>query len=359
MTDDSADTGTELRKRYAGSRILLVEDNEISCEVVRGLLGGVGLRVETAENGKVAIEKLRSSEYELVLMDVQMPVMDGLEATRQIRAIEGKAELPILAMTADTSEGDREASAAAGMDDFIAKPIDPDHVFEKLLRWLPKRSDNKQSISVPSSTAVNEKTADDVDDRLVSIEGLDVKTGLRNMRGDVDAYLRLLHQFDRTHRNDMEKLKQKFENGDHEDARRIAHTIKGTAATLGLKPLHESAKQLEGRIREKQAAGNDDISELVKAVSEKQLSLHETLPAIEEQAPTDENVITDPLAVFQVIEQLARLLREGDTSANEFYLENELMLRDAYGELAEKIGEQIELFDYIKALDIIESGDFR
>ncbi len=136
--------------------VLLVDDNDINREIARELLEDAGLAVDEAEHGLSAVQRAQDKDYALILMDVKMPVMDGLEAARRIRQLPGYADVPILAMTAEAFVEDERLCRSAGMNDFIPKPVDPDALFATLLRWLSRRSTAKHPNSTSSGSSVHE-----------------------------------------------------------------------------------------------------------------------------------------------------------------------------------------------------------
>jgi PAS domain S-box-containing protein len=240
-----------LLAQLRGRRVLLVEDNPINQEVALDLLGEVGIRADLAGDGREALEKAGRKDYELILMDVQMPIMDGLAATAAIRRLTAHATTPILAMTASVFSEDHDQCLAAGMNDLVPKPVDPDALFAALARWLPARQ------AVSAFVAAASAETDDIDgasEALAGIDGLDVAAGLVSVRGKVSTYLRLLRKFAKAHADDMRNLREHYQSGDLEAAQRDAHTLKGLAATLGAPALRDAAAALEAALREGDAS---------------------------------------------------------------------------------------------------------
>ncbi|WP_051243136.1 PAS domain S-box protein [Azohydromonas australica] len=257
-TPQLAAAEAELRLHHAGARLLLAEDNFVNREVAQELLHGAGLEVDVAEDGREALEKLQRQHYDLVLMDVQMPVMDGLEATRALRARPEFAALPVLAMTANAFDEDRAACLAAGMDDFVAKPVDPESMYATLLKWLPG---GRRAAAVPAAAPVVAEPAvptapppaeaqGDLLARLALHPGVDVAAALSNLPGLEHRYESLLHVFAEHHGEDARKLQAHLARGEQRGAMLVAHSLKGVAATLGATELAAAARALETRLRE-------------------------------------------------------------------------------------------------------------
>jgi len=231
----------------AGAKILLVEDNELNQLVAIELLNEGGFVVDVAENGEIAIEMVKKNEYDLVLMDMQMPVLDGLEATRRIRSDERFAELAIIAMTANVMAGDRERCITAGMNDHLAKPIEPDHLFEMLKLWIPPKNNIEDSVP---SIATNDNDFFPEPELKISVSGLDVELGLKRVLGKKKSYLNILKKFISGQKSTIEELNQAISDSDYNSAERLVHTLKGVAGNIGAMEIRNSAIILETALHE-------------------------------------------------------------------------------------------------------------
>ena len=356
-SSEQIDVEMELCTYYSGSRILLVEDNPINREVALELLNSVGLSMTTAENGREAVELVRDKAYDLILMDVQMPEMDGLEATQIIRSMDGYADMPILAMTANVFEEDRQACLKAGMNDFVAKPVDPENLFLTVSKWLPKRTISTPSTSPsPVSSTRTTRHENTLLSQLSVVEGIDVNAGLRNMGGDSTAYLRLLRLFDTIHGHDMHKLKVFLAEGKTEDAHRIVHSFKGAAGTMGLIQLQNISIALAEELRNN--AGNevtDEINSLINEIITKQNYFHHALTQIAELDKFEDKQEREQTDIQESIDRLKKLLAMDDTAANVLFSKSETQLKQTYGAVVEDLRHHIEAFDYPRALKTLKS----
>jgi PAS domain S-box-containing protein len=228
-----------------GARVLLVEDNLLNQEVACALLEETGIQVDVAANGQIAVELLQNQHphYDLVLMDMQMPIMDGLHATRCLRADPRFATLPIIAMTANALEADRQRCLQAGMNEHLAKPMEPERLWQVLQHWIAPRYPNGTGLSAAVSSTLA-PTAPPVA-LPPPIDGLDMALGLHHASGKQALYAHLLQRFASQHADSASVLRASLAQNDHHSARHLAHNLRGLAATLGASALSASAAALE------------------------------------------------------------------------------------------------------------------
>jgi len=337
------------------ARALVVEDNEFNQQVAVELLQAMGLEVELADNGAIGLERVQQSDFDIVLMDMLMPVMDGLEATRAIRKLPGRQQLPILALTANAMAEDRERCLSAGMNDHIAKPIDPDDLRDKLLKWLkPVEPDEKRLVAPAEPSAETQKAPPDLTlgSHWSGIEGLDTGRGLRMAMGRASLYLDLLSRFVKGQRGVPGKIALAIEAELWEEARRLAHTLKGVAGQIGAEPIRAAAQLLEHACIEPRnmAVVRSALGELDRLLEPLAAAIAEHLAASQPQAPPETAVRADAADWPRVRETLSGLLEDDDAASLHYLNEHRDLFKAELGERFEEVAGAVGNFDFSTAL---------
>jgi two-component system, sensor histidine kinase and response regulator len=340
-----------------GARVLAVDDNEINLQVAQELLQDVGVLVQTAGDGEQAVQKVRDAEFDLVLMDMQMPVMDGLAATRAIRQLPDRASLPIVAMTANAMDQDRQRCIDAGMNDFLSKPIDPDRLLEMLATWIKPRISATVGAGDTTSTAPPSDIRSATTQAWSGIDGLDAAAGLRRVSGKEPTYRTLLAKFVSGQRDALRAIDAAMAGEDLPLAERMAHSLKGVAGNLGAHQVQGLAANLEAAIRQ-----GVPRAQLHPQLTELGFVLAQLLDAINarmgEAAHAQESMPSalDQLALSSVRRQMAELLRGGDPAAQELAQSHAAALRQAMGQAWPGFDKALTQFDFEQALQVLEES---
>ena len=290
-----------------GAWLLLVEDNEVNQEVAQHILNDAGIRVDIASNGAIALAKIEENAYDGVLMDCQMPVMDGYQATRKLRQDPRYSDLPVIAMTANAMVGDKEKCLDAGMNDFIAKPIDVAQLFGTLARWIAPAAPQEMTVVVAQPEA-----------ELPVIAGLKMAEAMRRVGGNAALMRKLLDRFVETQFDAMQRIVAAIENNQLETAIREAHTLKGLAGNIGAGGLADSAARVEHLLS---LGSHDGLPQALAACT---LALDELVPKIvlamqsRSNVPEPGNAVVAPVDRARLeagLRELSHLLQQDDAQA--------------------------------------------
>jgi two-component system sensor histidine kinase/response regulator len=324
--------------RLAGARILVAEDNEINQQIAVELLEGAGATVTVANNGREAVESLTAGSqpppFDVVLMDLQMPEMDGYQATAKLRANQRLASLPIIAMTAHATIEERQRCLAAGMNDHVAKPIDPAILFDTVGRFYHPDKRSRES-SPPLSRAAS-PLPDGDSTPLPSVAGLDTQDGLSRVGGNVGLYLKLLRQFVEQQGQAVEQIGNAIAGGDGALAERLAHTLKGVAGNIGATSVQSVSGVLEKLIRNR--VGADELAEARRQVATHLEPLVAALRGALQPAPAAVPApepaagSVNPAESRKAAGGLLALLSESDPSASDFLASHRAALRPLFTE---------------------------
>jgi two-component system, sensor histidine kinase and response regulator len=352
VLDDERETpanldANEIVAGVRGARILLVEDNVINQQVAQELLESAGFIVDIAHNGQQALDILQREHFDAVLMDLQMPVMDGLTATREIRKNPGLADLPIIAMTAAAMAKDKQASLSAGMNDHVAKPIAPRDLMTILAKWVKtsRQGDSTCKIKMATSRTIS---------LLAELPGFALKDALLRVGGNPALLIKALRQFGEMFAHSAEEMKQLVKLNKRVEAGALAHQLSGVAATLGANELHAAATALEQEATKNQAITSLDLfvrklSQVLASIAQ----LPESGPVPGAASDCESCQWKDSIVLFR---QLRALLKGNDFIGHELITQ----LKEAIGcpevrQDLETLEQHIDKFNYPKALATLDN----
>lgn len=332
-----------------GLRVLLAEDDPINRQIAQELLAGQGVSLDLAANGREALEliknKKRSELYDVILLDLQMPVMDGFEAAAAIRRLH--PQLPLIAFTAHAMDEERQRCLEAGMNGHIAKPIEPEELFRVLARCRMQGFGSEVVISYAAEREHGQRK---------KTLKVDFSDGLRRVGGSERLFQRLLQQFVNDYADEAERLQREGEDGLGEDVRRLAHTIKGTAGSLGAISLQRAAAELEAALKESAEPGGpaQPVQRLSAFVSELQQALEQMRNYLGSQSLPETAVVNRQKAA-ELAAQLMFLLTEADSEAVEWFMAHRQDFEEFYGtDGYRELSKLIEVFDFSAALALIK-----
>ena len=342
--------------------ILLVEDNAINQQVTLGFLADTHVRVDVAENGQVAVDMVQHKNYDLILMDIQMPVMDGLTATQIIRD-RLKLNLPIIAMTAHAMEGDAQKSMAHGMNAHLSKPIEPDLLFSTLNNYLTPDVKKKNALknnneSVDKRVVESAQVGTQIDaaqqtwlEALNTTPQINVDDAIFKLKGKTKLYEGLVKDFVKANRDIEDKVAQVIADKNDEELYRIVHSLKSSAAYIGAESLSQQANSLE-QLLAQEVASKHSIDQVLESTKNLVLDIEKSTKGAG-PVVTSASLTTD---------EIKTLLSDISAAAVEFNVDAEELserlyqgcVGTDYESLAKSVYEELNDFEYELALKRID-----
>jgi CheY-like chemotaxis protein len=347
------------RQHLQGVHLLLVEDNEINMELAMELLKDVGIICDSAWNGAEAIEKLKESNFDLVLMDIQMPIMDGLTAAKKIRDELNNKKLPVLAMTAHAMKGEREKSLAAGMNDHITKPIDPEFLYLTLRKFLaPESINNQLQTNIPDKVIVDHGV------NSIKIEGISTATGIKRAAGKEDVYIKLLKTFIENYGSFKAKANQLQAQNRLDETGMLLHTLAGVSGNIGITEVYKLAQQLTMDFKEHIKGGSLNFTPILQNKLEEVANvleiyldrIHVFLASLETVHTNSKQDVSDA-ELDELLHKLGIAIAENDPVSIEqcSHLLEKIKLNDSLVELLKDVLNSINNFDFEEAMDKFNS----
>jgi CheY-like chemotaxis protein len=355
-------------KAIHGARVLLVEDNEINQQVALEILEGAGLNVSLAENGQKAVSAVKENNYDAVLMDIQMPVMNGYEATREIREDERFKDLPIIAMTAHAMAGDEDKSLEAGMNGHVTKPIDPDQLFATLQKWIQpteKRvQGQKPETSVEGPEAVKAMLAKD--ELPQSLPGFDLVDGLKRLQGNKRLYKKLLLDFGAKYTQVASEIRETLDARDLKQAHSLIHNLKGLAGNLAATDLQAAAIEIEKLVKGDQKQ-TPPVKQLNQKLARLENTLNQALESVQTLGISVEDKAIEPLDVElagiaaelsqDIVNRIRDAVEIGDVMTLNAIAEEIKTYSDSCVPLSKKIVQMAEDFEFDGILKLADELD--
>ena len=353
---DKARAASEMEQQLgtlAGAHVLLVEDNELNQLVATELLLSAGLRVDVASDGRQAVQRVLESPraWDIVLMDMQMPVLDGVSATREIRQAL-KSDLPVIvAMTANAMPQHIEKCLEAGMQDFVSKPIAPEILWTTLIKWIAPRHaahDAPPAMAQARATGSAPQWLKD----LSGTQDLDTRQGLRRVMGKELSYLKMLRKFISGQRDTITQLREALAQGDRLSAERLAHTLKAVAGNIGASGVQDHAAALETALQQHRMADSETL------IVRTHTALHTVITLLTQHLPQAAlpSVVSDADKdrLAALVEQLKDLVREDDAAALDLFADNAALMKFAYPACYPQLDAALAAYDFSEALGYLQ-----